>query len=142
MGKVLRRHGATLLLLLQSCAASEANRTGQQCLSPSVVTTVLEDPFVGVFLHQEMPERDPLKVAGPGLAGGVPIYSETLHLVGASVEDAARADVFRFTRCMSVGAAVAVVFHLQAEGMLGSATLRRTPGGGAWKIETRDVHER
>jgi hypothetical protein len=83
-----------------------------------------------------------LKVAGPGLAGGVPIHSGQLHLVGVSGKAAAGADVFRFTRCTPDGAAVAVEFQLQAEGMHGSATLRRTPGGGAWQIQTREVRER
>jgi hypothetical protein len=133
--------GATLLLVLHGCNAPETHQASEPCLSPGVVAAVLEAPAVAAFLHQELPERDPLKIAGPGLAGGVPIHVTQLRLSGVSGTAAAAPDVFQFLRCAPGGAGVVVEFRLRAEGMRGSAALRRIPGGGSWQIETVDVRE-
>ncbi len=104
-----------------------------------VLQLVLDDEALEVHLHLGQPGRFPLKVAGK-IPSGIELTKATKPVVVVSEADAKEKPVVVFTEITVDAKQATVRYRFDAEGIRGSATLRK--GEFGWELASSRVVER
>lgn len=105
-----------------------------------ILQLVLDDEALEPHLHLGQPGRFPLKIAGSVLPQGVELTKATKPVVVVAEGDAKDKPVIVFTEITADAAQATVRYRFDAEGIKGSATLRK--GEFGWELASSRVVER